>query len=78
MSRKRRVTDPLWTIGFLNLILNFKAPAGIGDTLTARVEVLEVMPHKNRVRLKTTCQNQDGVVIVDGEALVSPPKPSKA
>ena len=57
--------------------INFKAPAHIGDTLTARVEVLEVMSDKNRVRLKTTCLNQDGTVILDGEALVSPPIPPK-
>jgi 3-hydroxybutyryl-CoA dehydratase len=57
--------------------LDFKAPARIGDTLTARVEVLEVMKEKNRVRLKTTCLNQEGTVILDGEALVSPPIPPR-
>jgi len=62
---------------YINQQLNFKAPARIGDTLTARIEVLEVMLEKNRVRLKTTCLNQDGTVIVDGEALVSPPKAVK-
>ena len=54
--------------------LNFLAPVGIGDTVTAQVEVIEIMSAKNRVRLKTDCFNQDGVQIIDGEAVVSPPK----
>ena len=29
---------------------------------------------KNRVKLKTTVSNQEGVVAVDGEALVAVPK----
>lgn len=54
--------------------LNFLAPVRIGDTITARAEVIEIMPEEKRVRLKTTCSNQDGKVVLDGEALVSPPK----
>jgi 3-hydroxybutyryl-CoA dehydratase len=54
--------------------LNFKAPVRIGDTITARVEVIEINVEKKRVRLKTTCVNQEGTVVLDGEALVSPPK----
>ena len=54
--------------------LNFRAPVRIGDTVTARVEVMEKF-EKNRVRLKTTCVNQEGTVVLDGEAIVSPPKP---
>ena len=53
--------------------LNFRAPVRIGDTVTARVEVMEKF-EKNRVRLKTTCVNQEGTVVLDGEAIVSPPK----
>jgi len=44
--------------------LNFLAPVRIGDTLTARVEVTEVMPEKNRVRLITTCVIQDGTKVL--------------
>lgn len=54
--------------------LNFLAPVRIGDTITARAEVTEMIAEKNRVRLKTTCMNQDGNLILDGEAIVSPPK----
>lgn len=55
--------------------LKFVAPVKIGDTVTARVEVAELWPEKNRVRLKTTCANQDGRVVLEGEALVLAPKP---
>jgi len=57
--------------------LNFLAPAHMGDTITAQVEVKEVVPEKNRVILQTTCVNQDGTMVLDGEALVSPPKAPK-
>ncbi|GAB6063820.1 MaoC family dehydratase [Deferrisoma palaeochoriense] len=59
---------------YVSQTLKFKAPVRIGDRITAEVEVLEVDPEKNRVRLKTTCTNQDGVVVLDGEAVVMPPK----
>ena len=57
--------------------LEFLAPVRIGDTVTARAEVVEVIKEENRVRLRTTCVNQDGKMVVDGEALVSPPKPPR-
>lgn len=54
--------------------LNFQAPARIGDTITAKATVLKVMEEKNRVVLQTTCTNQDGEVVLDGQAVVSPRK----
>jgi 3-hydroxybutyryl-CoA dehydratase len=54
--------------------LNFRAPVAIGDTITAAVDVIEILREKKRVRLKTVCTNQDGVVVLDGEALISPPR----
>ena len=57
--------------------LNFLAPVRIGDTITARAEVIEIINKKNRVRLRTSCLNQDGTTVLDGEALVSPPKAPK-
>ena len=53
---------------------NFLAPVKIGDTVNAIVEVLEIEADKKRVRLKTYCVNQDNTTVVDGEALVSPPR----
>ena len=57
--------------------LSFLAPVRIGYTITARVQVIEIMAEKKRVRLKTTCINQEGTQVLDGEAIVSPPKPLK-
>ena len=54
--------------------LKFLAPARMGDTITAEVEVIEILEEKNRVLLQTTCTNQDGVLVLDGQAMVSPPK----
>ncbi len=54
--------------------LSFLAPVRIGDTITARAEVLEVDLERNRAVLATTCRNQDGVQVLDGKATVSPPK----
>jgi 3-hydroxybutyryl-CoA dehydratase len=54
--------------------LKFLAPARIGDTITARVEVTHIRAEKNRITLKTTCTNQDDALVMDGEALISPPK----
>ena len=54
--------------------LNFLAPVHMGDTVTARAEVIEILSEENRVKLKTTCVNQNGVTVLDGEAVVSPPK----
>ena len=56
---------------------NFLAPVKFGDTITAVVEVAEIIADKKRVRLKTYCINQEKTVVVDGEALVSPPRAPK-
>ena len=42
-------------------------------TVTARVEVVEVIAAKKRVRLSTTCRNQRGETVLDGEALLMVP-----
>jgi len=54
--------------------LKFTAPARIGDTITAKATVTEVVTDKNRVILQTTCTNQNGDVVLDGQAVVSPRK----
>jgi 3-hydroxybutyryl-CoA dehydratase len=59
---------------YLEQTLKFLAPVKIGDTITARVEILELLFDKNRVRLKTVCSNQDGVNVLEGEALVGAPR----
>jgi 3-hydroxybutyryl-CoA dehydratase len=57
--------------------LDFLAPIRIGDTVTARVEVIEIMSEKKQLRLRTTCSKQDGTLVVDGQAVVSAPRPKK-
>lgn len=90
---KTRIAHGMLTAGFISTILgtrlpgpgtiylsqelNFLAPVRIGDTVTARAEVVEKIPEKNRVRLKTTCVNQQGTLVLDGAAWVSPPKAPK-
>lgn len=54
--------------------LQFKAPVKIGDTVTAIAEVTDIDVEKNRVVLKTTCINEQKILVVDGKAVVSPPK----
>ncbi len=89
---KTRIAHGMLTAGFIsNLLgtqlpgpgsiymqqtLNFMAPVVIGDTVTATVEVIEILTKKKRVRMKTSCTNQEGTVVLDGEALISPPRKS--
>lgn len=58
---------------YLSQSLRFTKPVRIGDTVTARVEVVEVLAAKRRVRLATSCRNQSGEKVLDGEALVMVP-----
>jgi acyl dehydratase len=55
---------------FLHTDWSFRAPVRPGDEITAEVEVLEVREDKPITRLRTTITNQEGVVVVDGTALV--------
>tara|TARA_B100000315_G_scaffold246953_1_gene274958 strand:- start:9395 stop:9841 length:447 start_codon:yes stop_codon:yes gene_type:complete len=58
---------------YMHQELTFLVPVYIGDTITTKVEVIEIIIKSNRVRLRTTCINQDGIIVLEGEALVSPP-----
>ena len=57
---------------YLSQSLKFTKPVRAGDTLTARVEVLEVIRERNRMRLATVCTNQRGEEVLSGEAWVMP------
>jgi 3-hydroxybutyryl-CoA dehydratase len=50
----------------------FKAPVRAGDTVVARVTVIELTPEKKRARLDTTC-SIGAKVVIDGEAVVMVP-----
>jgi len=87
---KGRIAHGLLSLGYISTVLGnilpghgtiylsqevkFLAPVRIGDTITARVEVMELNLVKNRVKFKTICFNQDGKIVVDGAAWVMPPK----
>jgi 3-hydroxybutyryl-CoA dehydratase len=87
---KKRIAHGMLSAGFISSVLGtklpgagaiymkqemvFLAPVYIGDTITARVEVTQLIPEKNRVLLRTTCTNQDGIMVVDGSAMMSPRK----
>ncbi len=55
--------------------VNFLVPVKIGDTITTTAEVTELLTEKKHVRLKTYCTNQEGTVVIDGQAVVSTPRP---
>ncbi len=54
--------------------LKFLAPVRMGDTVTAEVEVIEKDETKNRMVLRTKVTNQEGKIVIDGQAKVMPPK----
>ncbi len=59
---------------YLSHEIKFLAPVRMGDTLTIRVEVVELIPEKNRAKFRTTCTNQEGTMVVDGFAWAMPPR----
>lgn len=62
---------------YVSQTLNFRAPVKIGDTVTARVEIIGIDQARRRVRLLTECRCED-VVVIDGEAVVMPPRRPQA
>jgi 3-hydroxybutyryl-CoA dehydratase len=62
---------------YLSQSAKFKAPVFIDDEITATVEVTAYREDKRITTLKTTCTNQDGTVVVEGEAVVIAPEPSE-
>ena len=88
-SFKGRIAHGLLSVGLLSAVLGnilpghgtiylsqevkFLAPVRIGDTITARVEVIELIPEKNRANLGRPVLNQDGKIVVEGAAWGMPP-----
>jgi len=62
---------------YVSQSLNFKAPVKIGDTVTARCEIIEIVPERKRIKLKTECLCGDKVVL-DGEAVILVPTRPKS
>lgn len=81
---KGRIAHGVLSVGYISSVLGnllpgpggillsqdvkFLSPVRIGDIITAKAEVIEMIPGKNRIKLKTTCTNQRGEVVVDGTA----------
>ena len=58
---------------YLGQTLKFLKPVHIGDTLTVTVSVTSLDAANRHVRLATRCIDQDGDVVIDGEAHVVAP-----
>ncbi len=59
---------------YMSQTLAFKAPVFIGDVVTATVEVIAYREQRRIATFHTTCTNQDGTLVLDGEAVVLAPK----
>lgn len=58
---------------YLGQNLKFKKPVFIGDTITATVTISQVRAERKIVTFETTCTNQNGEVVIEGEATVKAP-----
>lgn len=58
---------------YLGQDVKFRAPVYIGDELTATVELVKFREDKRIATFRTVCSNQDGVVVMEGEAVVIAP-----
>jgi 3-hydroxybutyryl-CoA dehydratase len=85
---KAPIAPGIWTAGLISAVigtrlpgpgaiylsqdLKFLKPVKSGDSISARVEVIEVNREKNRIRLRTVCTNQRAEDVLIGEAVVMP------
>lgn len=58
---------------YVSQTLRFKAPVGIGDSLTVTVTAVEKKPEKKRIVFNCECKNQNGQVVIEGQAEVVAP-----
>lgn len=61
---------------YVSQTLNFKGPVKIGDKVTAKVKVVELIEGKRRARFETTCTVNDNAVLVGEAVLMVPAKPA--
>jgi 3-hydroxybutyryl-CoA dehydratase len=59
---------------YVSQTLFFTKPVYIGDTITACGEVLALDEGKRLITVKTTCINQNGEIVLDGEGVMKLPK----
>lgn len=58
---------------YMGQTLKFTKPVYIDDTVTATVSVTHIREGRNILTLETTCVNQEGEVVIKGEATVLAP-----
>ncbi|WP_281967672.1 bifunctional enoyl-CoA hydratase/phosphate acetyltransferase [Roseovarius nanhaiticus] len=58
---------------YLDQSFSFRAPVGVGDTVTIRVTVAEKIAEHKHVALDCLCTNQKGETVIEGRALVIAP-----
>lgn len=61
---------------YVSQTLSFLGPVRIGDEITARAEIVEVISGK-RLRIRTQCVNQRKEIVLDGEAIIVPQRPMR-
>ena len=86
----RRIAHGMLSAGFISTVLGTQLPGPgtiymaqelrfvkqvlIGDTVTAICTVVERNEEKNRLKLETVVENQNGEKVITGFATVMPPK----
>lgn len=55
---------------YLSQTLSFKAPVYPGDTVTALIECVKYREDRKIATFRTTVTNQDGVLVLEGEAVI--------
>ena len=55
---------------YVSQTMNFRKPVFVDDTLTAWTEVKEKIDEKHRLIMKSWVENQNGEVVIEGEALL--------
>lgn len=53
--------------------LKFLGPVRFGDTVTAEVEIIDMIPRRNLVTLQATVTVQTGEKVIRGKVVVKPP-----
>jgi 3-hydroxybutyryl-CoA dehydratase len=85
----RRIAHGMLSAGFISAVigtrlpgpgaiyvaqtLRFRRPVHIGDSVSTRVQIVDIDAARGRVRLETVC-SVDGITVLDGEAEVMVPR----
>lgn len=87
---KERIVHGILVVGFISNVIamkmpgpgtiymeqvsKFEKPVYIGDTVTANVEISEIInENKNILKLNTVVKNQHGEIVISGYAIVKAP-----